>query len=85
MNEHRGVITVYYDGACPECIKSRYHFEKLAGSAGENIDWLDITGRDDWLRAIGIDPQKALMELHVQGDNQQHFEINRSRNRTFII
>jgi predicted DCC family thiol-disulfide oxidoreductase YuxK len=71
MNENKGIITVYYDGACPNCVKDRYHYEKLAGSAGKNVGWFDITGHDEWLREIGIDPQKALMELHVQNENQQ--------------
>jgi hypothetical protein len=31
MNENKGIITVYYDGACPKCVKDRYHYEKLAG------------------------------------------------------
>lgn len=71
MNENQGMITVYYDGACPKCVKDRYQYEKLAGSAGKNIGWFDITGQEKWLREIGIDPQKALKELHVKNENQQ--------------
>ncbi len=71
MNENKGKITVYYDGACPKCRKDRYHYEKLSGSAGKNISWFDITGQDERLREIGIDPQKALMALHVKNENQQ--------------
>ena len=71
MNKNQGMITVYYDGACPKCVKDRYQYEKLAGSAGKNIGWFDITGQEKWLREIGIDPQKALMELHVKNENQQ--------------
>ena len=71
MNEIKDIITVYYDGACPKCVKDRYHYEKLAGSAGKDVNWFDITGQDEWLREIGIDPQKALKELHVQNENQQ--------------
>ena len=65
------MITVYYDGACPKCIKDRRHYEKLSGNAGKNVVWFDITGQDKRLREIGIDPQKALMELHVRNENQQ--------------
>ena len=71
MNENKDMITVYYDGACPKCVKDRYHYEKLSGSAGKNVFWFDITGQEKRLREIGIDPQKALMELHVKNENQQ--------------
>ncbi len=71
MSQSKGMITVYYDGACPKCVKDRYNYEKLSGSAGKNVCWFDITGQDERLREIGIDPQKALMELHVKNENQQ--------------
>jgi predicted DCC family thiol-disulfide oxidoreductase YuxK len=71
MDRNEGMITVYYDGACPTCVKDRYHYEKLSGNAGKNICWFDITGQDNRLREIGIDPQKALMELHVKNEKQQ--------------
>lgn len=71
MNENKGVITVYYDGACPKCVKDRHHYEKLSGRAGKNVCWFDITDQEKKLREIGIDPQKALMELHVKNENQQ--------------
>ena len=45
--------------------------KKLAGQAGENVCWIDITGQDRQLRKIGIDPHKALTELHVQDENRQ--------------
>lgn len=60
MNRNKGMITVFYDGACPKCVKDRCHYEKLAGSAGNNINWFDITGQDELLRKLGIDPQKAV-------------------------
>ena len=71
MNENKGMITVYYDGACPKCVKDRHHYEKLSGNAGKNVCWFDITGQDERLREIGIDPQKALMKLHVKDADQQ--------------
>ena len=71
MNQDKGMITVYYDGACPSCVKDRYNYEKLSGASGKNVTWFDITGQDELLRKIGIDPQKALMELHVTNENQQ--------------
>jgi predicted DCC family thiol-disulfide oxidoreductase YuxK len=71
MNQDKPKIIVFYDGACPKCVKDRRTYEKLAGKAGENVCWLDITEKDDLLRASGIDPQKALTELHVQDENQR--------------
>ena len=71
MNRNKGITTVYYDGACPTCVKDRHYYEKLSGCTGKDIDWFDITGQEDRLREIGIDPQKALMALHVKDENQQ--------------
>lgn len=59
-------LVVFYDGACPTCIKDRRWYEKLAGKTGESVEWLDITGRDAELRQEGIDPDQALRELHVK-------------------
>ena len=73
----KGKITVYYDGACPRCVQDRRNYEKLAGKAGEGVCWFDITGQDDRLREMGIDPRKALTELHVSDENQQiHAELD---------
>lgn len=69
MSEDEGKITVYYDGACPRCVRDRRHYEKLAGDGREQVRWFDITGREDQLREIGIDPHKALTELHVRDEN----------------
>jgi predicted DCC family thiol-disulfide oxidoreductase YuxK len=71
MNQDSAKIIVYYDGACPKCVKDRLNYEKLAGKAGESVCWMDITGQEEQLREIGIDPRKALTELHVQDENQQ--------------
>jgi predicted DCC family thiol-disulfide oxidoreductase YuxK len=70
-------LRVYYDGSCPGCIRDRQHYEKLAGRAADNVEWVDITGRDDELRAVGIDPDAALQELHVQDkDGHVHRELD---------
>lgn len=58
-------LTVFYDGACPRCVRDRVRYERLAGEGGEAVEWCDITGRDGELRARGIDPRAALSELHV--------------------
>jgi len=71
MSKNKGKISVYYDGGCPKCIKDRKTYEKLAGETGENVCWVDITGQDQSLREIGIDPYKALTELHVKDEQGQ--------------
>ena len=71
MSQSKGMITVYYDGACPKCVKDRNNYEKLSGRTVKNVNWFDITDQEERLRETGIDPQKALMELHVKNENRQ--------------
>ncbi|NMG75782.1 thiol-disulfide oxidoreductase DCC family protein [Aromatoleum diolicum] len=66
MSDEKDNITVYYDGACPRCVRDRARYERLAGKAGvAATNWVDITGRDAELCELGVDPQAALRELHV--------------------
>jgi hypothetical protein len=52
-------------------------YEKLAGEGGKDVVWFDITGRDAELRALGIDPRKALTELHIMdGDGRIRSEMD---------
>lgn len=70
-------LVVYYDGSCPRCIRDRKNFEKLAGDNAKDIQWFDITGKDEELKALGIDPRRALTELHVRDQQQQiHSELD---------
>lgn len=71
MARDEAKIHVYYDGACPQCIRDRQIYEKLAGKAGDNVFWVDITGQEQKLSELGIDPVKALTELHVKDQDQQ--------------
>ena len=64
-------LTVYYDGACPKCIRDRETYKKLSGSLADQVTWFDITGQEQQLRKLGIDPQQALSELHVRQKNGQ--------------
>jgi len=66
MRDDEKPITVFYDGACPRCVHDRENYERLAGEAAREVGWLDITGREETLRAEGIDPDAALRELHVR-------------------
>lgn len=71
MAQQNGKICVYYDGACPKCVRDRLRYEKLAGKADESVCWIDITGKEQSLRKMGIDPHKALTELHVKDRNER--------------
>jgi predicted DCC family thiol-disulfide oxidoreductase YuxK len=68
-NTNLDKLIVYYDGACPKCIRDRENYEKLSGPSGEQVCWFDITGQENRLHQLGIDPQKALTELHVRDAN----------------
>lgn len=69
-------LTVFYDGACSVCVRDRRWYEKLEGKTENSVEWLDITGRDEKLREQGIDPHKALRELHVKdSQGQVHREM----------
>lgn len=57
-------LTIFYDGACPSCVHDRNWFERRLRQP-ENVDWYDITGKEEDLRALGIDPYLAVRELHV--------------------
>ncbi|AFT66629.1 thiol-disulfide oxidoreductase DCC family protein [Cycloclasticus sp. P1] len=59
-------ITVFYDQSCPSCVKDRALFERLAGQRSALFSWFDITSQDQALRQRGIDPFKALRELHIE-------------------
>ncbi|KEA63558.1 hypothetical protein ADIMK_2337 [Marinobacterium lacunae] len=59
-------IIVYYDGACPRCRRDRKNYEQLDPEADTPVEWFDITGRDRELIELGIDPRKALTELHIR-------------------
>ena len=71
MNETEHPITVFDDGACPRCVRDRACYERWAGQAGEGVCWFDLTGQDGRLRALGIDPHRALTELHVLDEHQR--------------
>ncbi len=66
MTKDNDKIIVYYDGACPKCVCDRQNYERLAGKAGDDVCWFDITDQESQLRQLGIDPKKALSELHIK-------------------
>jgi len=62
---------VFFDGACPSCITDRDNYLRLAGKAGKNVNWVDITHKDEELLALGINPKKALKELHIKVESDK--------------
>lgn len=71
MADDKAEICVYYDGACPKCIRDRQTYQQLAGKTADDVCWVDITGQEQKLLDLGIDPVKALTELHVKDDTGQ--------------
>lgn len=77
MTGSANTVRVFYDGACPSCRRDRRQYEKLAGRAADQVEWVDITGRDEELKARGIDPAMALKELHVEDQQGRiHSELD---------
>lgn len=66
MHRSENKTIVFYDGACPICVRDRRRYERLTGPADDAIAWFDITDQAQQLRELGIDPQRALFELHVK-------------------
>ncbi|OMH25591.1 thiol-disulfide oxidoreductase DCC family protein [Motiliproteus sp. MSK22-1] len=71
MKRSEEKLTVFYDGSCPRCIRDRERYSALAGKSRSDICWLDINGRDEELQKLGIDPKRALLELHVQAPGER--------------
>ncbi|MDZ7853546.1 MAG: DUF393 domain-containing protein [Halomonas sp.] len=59
-------LKVYYDGACPICRRDRARYERWAGEAGDQVAWCDVNAHQETLREKGVDPQSALLSLHVE-------------------
>jgi len=66
MDKSQSYITVFYDGPCPTCVKDRRYYEHLSSKNSKYVKWLDITGQDEYLLSLGIEPLKAISELHLQ-------------------
>lgn len=59
-------LKVYYDAVCPGCQRDRAHYERLAGEAGDAVEWCDLNRHAETLKARGVDPRAALLSLHVE-------------------
>lgn len=60
----QGGYTVYYDGGCPRCVREMNWYRRF--DPGGQVRWVDIVGREPQLEAEGIDPRRALLELHLR-------------------
>lgn len=64
-------IKVYYDAACPRCVRDRARYRHLAGRRADSVVWLDANEQQEALRARDIEPEAALRSLHVE-DREGH-------------
>lgn len=61
-----GELVVYYDAACPRCIRDRERYERVAGRRAAGVRWVDVGAHEAQLRARDIEPREALLALHVE-------------------
>ena len=64
-------ITVYFDGACPLCVREIGRWRNAP--FGCEMEWFDITGQEQALRQRGIDPRQAMLQLHTQTSDGKTF------------
>lgn len=85
MTDDASKICVYFDGACPSCIKDRDNYLRLAGKTSQQVSWIDITGKEQELQALGIDPHKALTELHIKIEKEHQPPLILSELDAYIV
>ena len=57
-------ICIFYDAACPSCQRDKERYDRLVSK--DAIEWCDITDNDERLKSLGINPESAMIKLHVQ-------------------
>lgn len=62
-----GVLTVYYDGACPLCVREIAFYRNRPGS--EHINWHDVSGYHCGEIVPGLTAEKAKARFHVTTRN----------------
>ena len=60
-------VTVFYDDQCPLCIREVNKWRRAPFR--KSVKWFDITNQDEALSEQGIDPVKALLELHLKTED----------------
>ncbi len=58
------VLTVYYDGACPLCVKEIGFYRRQRG--GERIDWVDVSTGPQALTCDDLTCEVALKRFHAR-------------------
>lgn len=66
MHKPKPKITVFYDGSCPRCVQDRKDYERIDPLSKDELEWFDISHQDQALEQLGIQPHKALTELHIR-------------------
>jgi predicted DCC family thiol-disulfide oxidoreductase YuxK len=59
-------LKVYYDAACPRCLRDQARYRRLAGSCADSVARIDVNDNAEALRARGITPGEALQSLHLE-------------------
>jgi predicted DCC family thiol-disulfide oxidoreductase YuxK len=57
------IATVFYDGACPLCIREINHYRRLRGA--DHLIWVDISNDRGMLAVHGLDRETAMARFHV--------------------
>jgi len=58
---------VFFDGACPLCRHEIAHYRRL--DRAQRLRWVDAASETEILAAHGLDPERAMTELHVLDGN----------------
>ncbi|SHM01842.1 thiol-disulfide oxidoreductase DCC family protein [Vreelandella subglaciescola] len=74
MTAETTLLYVYYDGACPICRRDRARYERWAGETGKSVIWCDFNQYTEHLHSIDVDPDAAMMSLHVEDASGQLYE-----------
>lgn len=64
-------LKVFYDGACPLCVREIGFYRRTRG--GAEIKWVDIAANGDTQIAPGLSKCSALKRLHVEDTSGQIF------------
>lgn len=64
VNDQSGVLTVFYDGACPLCTAEILVYRKCADV--KDVAFVDVSGNGSRWVAPGIDKVTALKRFHVR-------------------
>lgn len=60
----------------PARARDRARYDRWVGQAGASVCRFDITGQDERLRALGLDPRRAPTALHVADDRRRRSALD---------